>query len=277
MALVAGLVFAFVSAVAINWAYTRQHEAVHQMPRFSLQRPFELLKEVLANRDWLLSFGAESAGWLLFLAALRLAPIALVQGIGASGIAVLAIASTRGRPGLLARFEQVAVVVGMVGLLLLAISIAGGRQADRPPSPSAVALWLAAIVGGAVVLSGLRLRIGPAVALGLASGLLFAAGDICSKLVVSGYAWLIAGVPMLGAYAAGTALLQIAFQHGNALTSAGLATLATNAAPIVSGFVLFGEELPSGISGGLQVAGFTGLVGSAILLARVRAPQPTAS
>lgn len=66
----------------------------------------------------------------------------------------------------------------------------------------------------------------------------------------------------------GTGLLQQAFQSGNALTTAGLATLATNAVPIVSGFVLFNEHLPTAASGMLQVAAFSALVASAILLAR---------
>ena len=38
-------------------------------------------------------------------------------------------------------------------------------------------------------------------------------------------------------YAAGTSVLQAAFQHGSALTAAGIATLVTNAVPIAAGFV----------------------------------------
>lgn len=273
MHLVEGLVAAFASAVAINWSYMRQHRAVDAMPKLSLRRPRQLLVRLLSSRAWLLSFGAESVGWLLYLAGLRLAPIALVQGVGASGIAVLALVSTRGRPRTLPGREQVAVLVGIVGLAVLSVSIASGAQADRHPPAVSVAIWLAAVVGGAALVAGLRTRMAPAAALGLASGLLFAAGDICSKLVVFGHVWLTAAVPLLAAYAAGTGLLQVAFQHGRALTAAGLATLATNAAPIVSGFVLFDEELPSGIAGGLQAAGFAALVGSAILLAGVRVPQ----
>jgi len=75
-------------------------------------------------------------------------------------------------------------------------------------------------------------------------------------------------VPLLVVYAVGTGLLQQAFQAGGALPTAGLATLATNAAPIASGFVLFNERVPGGPRGILQMLGFATLIGSAVLLAR---------
>jgi hypothetical protein len=113
-------------------------------------------------------------------------------------------------------------------------------------------------------------RMTRAPALGLAAGLAFAAGDILSKLGVFGGIWLVAFGPLLAVYALGTALLQQAFQSGGALPTAGLATLATNAVPIASGFVLFDEKVPSAGSGVLQMLGFGTLVASAILLARRR-------
>lgn len=244
-----GLALAFASAVAINWAYSRQHLAVSRMPTLSLRRPLHVLVELLRNGQWLLSFGAESVGWILYLAALRLSPLSLVQGVGASGIAALALFSVNGRPSRLSRREQLAVLAGVLGLLLLALSLLDANQADAEPAPAGVAIWLGASVAGALLLAGTRVRIARAPALGLAAGLLFAGGDICSKLVVFGHLWLIALVPLFAVYALGTGLLQQGFQHGNALTTAGLATLATNAVPIVCGFVLFDEELPSAASG----------------------------
>ncbi len=48
-------------------------------------------KLLLTDRRWLLAFGAETAGWLMYVAALRLAPLSLVQAVAASGVAVLAL------------------------------------------------------------------------------------------------------------------------------------------------------------------------------------------
>ena len=268
----AGLILSFLSAIAVNWAYSRQHDAVAEMPRISLRRPRHLVGLLLRDRQWVASFGAESLGWLFYLAALRLSPISLVQGVGASGIAVLALASARGHPSRLARFEQLAVVVGFAGLLLLSLSLFDTTQSDKAPGGVSVAFWLAALTAGAAALAIVRVRMARAAALGLASGILFAGGDICSKLVVYGGIWLVAAAPLLAMYAAGTALLQAAFQQGSALTSAGIATLATNAVPIVAGFVLFDEQLPESAKGALQLVGFGALVAGAALLARTRTP-----
>ena len=277
MATAAGLCLSFVSAVAVSWAYSRQHDAVAGMPHFSLRRPLELVLLLARSGDWLLGLGVETAGWLFYLAALRLAPISLVQGVGASGIAVLAFATARGHPGRLPRGEQLAVLAGFTGLLLLSLSLVDTTQRDLSPAPAAVVVWLAATFAAAALLASSRLSMARAPALGLASGLLFAAGDICSKLVVSGHLWIVAAVPLLAAYVVGTGLLQSAFQHGDALTGAGLAVLATNAVPIAAGFVLFDEQLPHGVKGVLQPAGFAALVAGAILLARRRTPAAPAA
>jgi hypothetical protein len=161
-------------------------------------------------------------------------------------------------------------MAGVLGLLLLAISLVNTTQTDAKPPAVGVAIWLGAIVAGALLLTGTRVRIARGPALGLAAGLAFAAGDILSKLGVFGGVWLIAFVPLLVVYALGTVLLQQAFQSAGALTTAGLATLATNAVPIASGFVLFDENVPNAASGVLQMLAFGTLVASAILLARPR-------
>jgi hypothetical protein len=236
------------------------------MAPFSARRPRQFVASLLASRRWLGGFATESAGWLVYVAALRLAPISLVQAVSASGIAVLALVMVHGHPGRLARNEQIAVVVAVAGLVLLSLSVVGTNQQDRAPEWAAVAIWLGGSVAAALILAGLRLPLARGPALGLAAGLLFAGGDISAKLVVYGGLWFFAILSLIVCYALGTSVLQAGFQHSNALTAAGLATLATNAVPIAAGFVLFGEELPSGAKGVLQVAAFASLVVSAVLL-----------
>ena len=134
-------------------------------------------------------------------------------------------------------------------------------------------LWLGASAGAAVALIVVRIGLSRAAALGLAAGLLFADGDISAKLVSSGGIWLLALVSLVACYAAGTSVLQAAFQHGSALTAAGIATLVTNAVPIAAGFVLFDEALPPGVQGALQIAAFASIVASAALLGGSTARQ----
>ena len=244
------------------------------MPPFSPQHPRRFVSLLLGDRRWLSGFGTETAGWLVYVAALRIAPLSLVQAVCASGIAVLALASAHGHPGWLARRQQVAVLIAITGLLLLALSLVGTHQADHPPGSTPILLWLSGLAAAALVLARFGAGLARGASLGLAAGLLFAGGDISAKLVVYGGVWLVAASSLIVCYALGTSVLQGAFQHGDALTGAGLATLATNAVPIAAGFFVFGEQLPGGARGVLQLVAFASLVGSAVLLARVPRPVP---
>ena len=157
----------------------------------------------------------------MYVAALRLAPLSLVQAVAASGVAVLAFATARGHPSRLARREQVAVVLAIAGLVLLALSLVDTAESDQRPPVIGVIIWLAACGGGAVLLIATPTRFGRAASLGLAAGLLFADGDISAKLVGYGGWWLLALLTLIVAYAVGTSVLQLAYQRGDALTAAG--------------------------------------------------------
>ena len=269
-----GLVLAFASALVTNTAYSLEHDAAAALPPLSPRRPVQSVKLLLGDRRWLAAFAAESAGWLMFVAALRLAPLALVQSVAASGVAVLAFATARGHPSRLPRRAQLAVVLAVAGLVLLALSLVGTTPSDETPPVIGVIIWLAACGGAAVLLIVMPSGIARAAAIGLAAGLLFADGDMSAKLIGYGGLWLTALATLIVAYGIGTSLLQWAYQRGDALTAAGMATLATNAIPIAAGFVLFGETLPRGGPAVLQVAAFACLVVSAVALGRQQSPQP---
>jgi hypothetical protein len=263
-----GLGLALVSALAVNWAYSQEHDAAAALPPLTLREPLRSARLLLGARDWLLGFGVESAGWIVYVVALRISALSLVQAVSAAGIGVLALASARGRIHAIPRRHGAAVLIAFVGLLLLALSLRGTHQMDRRPDAVGVVVWLGSCgVGALLALRALPFWV-PAARFGLAGGLLFAAGDMSAKLV--GYAgwWLLAAFPLVAAYGLGTSMLQGGFQRGGALTTAGIATLTTNAVPIVAGFVLFRERLPVGASGALQIAAFSSIVVSATLLGR---------
>ena len=71
--ILAGLVLAFASAVVINLAYLRQHDAAADLPALSIRHPVHSVGLLLGDRAWLLGFGMESGGFLLYVAALALA------------------------------------------------------------------------------------------------------------------------------------------------------------------------------------------------------------
>ena len=86
-------------------------------------KSFQLL---VGDRSWLLGFAMETAGFLLYAAALALASLALVQSIGAGGIGVLAYVSARVSGRQLSRRELSGVIVSVLGLLALGVSLVGG-------------------------------------------------------------------------------------------------------------------------------------------------------
>ncbi|HEY2371694.1 MAG TPA: hypothetical protein VGH82_04025 [Gaiellaceae bacterium] len=265
------------SAVAVNWAYTKEHDAVRALPPLSPRHPLLAARDLVRTRPWLIAFGAETFGWLMFVAALHLAPLALVQAVGAAGIAVLAMFVAKGHPSRLPRHEQLAVACAVVGLVLLGLSLPSHQPGDHAPHVAEAALWLGVTAGVAAVLSVAHLRASYAATLGFAAGLLFAGGDISAKLFVFGGGWFLAIAPLIAYYGLGSIQLQGAFQQGDAVTAAGAATLTTNAVPIAAGIVLLDEQLPGGASGVLRIASFALLVASGTLLSRPRGSSQRSS
>jgi hypothetical protein len=266
---------AFASTTLTSVAYLREHDAAAALPALSLRRPLHSIHALLTDRSWLAGFAFETSGFALYAAALALAPLTLVQSISAGGIGILAFASARMKRQRLPRPELTGVLLSTVGLVALAVSLAGGSREGSGGSSFAVLVWLAATAAAAFVALGLARRFGGlAVAEGLAGGLFFSIGDISVKVATQGGARTAFAVGVIAGYSLGTAFLQLGYQKGAALTVAGLATLLTNALPIAAGTAVLGEPVPSGAYGGLRVLAFAAVTLGAILLAR---PDRTAS
>jgi hypothetical protein len=269
---VVGLILALASTTLISLAYLRQHGAAAGLPALSLRRPLRSAKLLLSSRAWLVGFGMETSGFGLYVLALALTELALVQSVAAGGVGILAVASARFAHRRLTRRERTGSTLAVTGLVFLAVSLTGGRQESVEGSLGEIALWLGATVGVAVlVLTSRRAFLRHGVAYGIAGGLFFAAGDICTKLATAGGARVLFVLPLIGGYLLGTSLLQIGYQSGAALTVAGIATLLTNAVPIAAGTVLLHEPVPTGALGVLRVLAFATVTAGAILLAR---PEP---
>jgi hypothetical protein len=270
------LVLALVSTTLINLAYLREHDAAAELPVLSMRRPLHSAGLLLGERSWLIGFAMESVGFLLYAAALALAELALVQSIAAGGIGVLAFASARLAGRRLRRRELTGVLISIVGLVALGISLAGGSSAAGQGSTASILLWLGVTAGVAIlfVLPGRKL-VGVAVAYGIAGGLLLSIGDVATKVATEGGVRLGFVIPLIVGYTGGTALLQVGYQAGGALTVAGIATLLTNALPIAAGTIILDEPVPSGVLGGLRVIAFIAVITGSVLLARPDKPSQT--
>jgi hypothetical protein len=267
--LVLALVLALASTTLTNVAYLREHDAAVGLPELSLRRPLRTVKALLTDRSWLGGFALESSGFALYVAALALAPLTLVQSVAAGGIGILAFVSARRSRRRLGDQELAGVLVAMLGLLALAVSLQGGSGEGTGGSTAGILLWLGATAAAALVVLALGRRFGArAVSEGVAGGLFFSIGDISVKAATQGGARILFAVGIVAGYTLGTLLLQLGYQKGGALTVAGLATLLTNALPIAAGSVALGEPTPSGAYGAVRILAFAAVVLGAILLAR---------
>jgi len=266
------ILLTFASAVLINWAWIREHDAASALPPLSVRRPRESLKILLTDRAWLTGFLTESGGFLCYVGALALAPLALVQSLSAGGIGILAFLSSRMAGVSLARRELLGVVVAVVGLVFLGLSLAGATGEGDEGEWAGLLIWL----GASAVLAVVAVRYGSRVlgiagAHGMAAGILLAAGDVVTKAVVSGGSRMVFIPAMVVCYSFGTIVLQLGFQKGAALTTAGVATLFTNALPIIAGTTLYDEPFPNGELGVLRGIAFALLIAGGALLSR---PKP---
>ena len=253
MSLGGGLVLALLSAFALNWGWLAQHGAAQSLPPLSLRRPLRTLRLLLSDRTWLVGFAVGLVGWGFYIGALALAPLSLVQAASAGGIGILAaLAHRRGHEA-----QWPAVGIAIAGLALLAVSLVGGSAHGSHASSGAVVAWLVASAAAALLL--LRVNFG------LSAGTLYAAGDVATKAAVHRPAF-VAGV--LLAHGLAFAALQLGFQRGSPLATAGTSTLLTNALPIAAGVWLFHEHLPGGPSGAIRIAAFACVVVAGALLAR---------
>jgi hypothetical protein len=271
--LLVGLLFAFASTLTLNWGFFVQHRASNTLQALSLRHPWMALRLLFTNGRWVLGYAAGLGGWGLYIVALLFAPISLVQAVSAGGIGLLALFVWRVAHVRFSRRERAAIEASVTGLVLVMVSFAAGV-----PKPAAVGIHTVAIWVGVMLLgAGLAWRPGsrvmrPGAGLGVAAGLCYAAGDVSTKGAVSGVGLFL--VPALVVCTLlGFVALQLSFQRGSALSTAGLSTLLNNALPIMAGIVVFHERLPSGLFGAARAAGFVMVVLGAALLSR---PEPSA-
>ena len=267
--LVVGLLLALGSSAALNWSYLVQHGAAAELPPLRLRHPVRSLRSLFSDLTWVIGFVTGIGGWVLYVAALWLAPLSLVQATSAGGIGLLALLVQRRSGERLPHRDWIAVVVAVAGLVLLGISLAGGAAAGGTPSWLQIGGWMVASVVIAALAAGPGARLLAAGAgLGVAAGVLYAAGDVGTKAAVHGHAWLLLVPALLACHGMAFVALQLGFQRGGALATAGVASLLTNAVPIAAGVVIFHETLPGGPLGLIRALAFGLVVAGAALLAR---------
>ena len=278
MNLAVGLVLALLSTAAISGGVYLQHSASSALPALALGHPVRSLRYLFTSRRWLGGLIMGVTGLALYIAALRFAPLSLVQATLAGGVGLLALLVRRGG-GSLSRPERVAVAASVGGLLLLGLSLSAGAARAATPGSAGPLLWALAtmlLAGLAAVPGAAVLR--PGAGLAAAAGLLYSAGNVVTKAAVEAVrpVLLFLGLLLL-CHGLAFVCLQLSFQRGTALATAGVSTLLANVASILAGLTVFSEQVPGSAAGVLRGLGFAGAVLGASLLAatrRVQQPAP---
>ncbi len=147
--LAAGLLLGLASAGMLGGGFALQHRGAASLPPLSLRRPLHSLGVLFGEPRWVAGSVLGLSGWAAYIAALRLAPLSLVQAASAGGIVVLALAGGR-----TSSRERVGVAAALVGLALLGLSLVGESGASGVAPAGTIALWL----GGSAARRGPRRR-----------------------------------------------------------------------------------------------------------------------
>lgn len=232
-------------------------------------RPGRSVRALFKSRWFALGVLVASAGGVLHIAALGLAPISIVQAVMASEIVVLGIMAERLFGWPVPGRQRGGVVLTAVGLLLLAVSLPDLHGAHSSFDVSAMVAFDVALLGATVLLLLAprlpRLRGRDGALIGSASGALFGLSDIAIKALygVAGNdvsavllsPWLAVALSsgLIAQYVSARSL-----QTGDAVSVTALTGVAVNVANIAGGILIFGDPLANGLAGALiEAVAFT--------------------
>jgi drug/metabolite transporter (DMT)-like permease len=261
-----------------------QKKAVASLPEVEFKLSWTVLKAFLTNGPWLMSFSFILVGSALYAYALTQAPISIVQPIMAAGVALLAYLAVKNLGEKPRRKDLVAIGLSILGVVLLAVSLAEGLPKDVKHSPGALWIFTAVMIGIAVVIPLLfrgRAAGQKAAALGICCGLLYGTSAVFAKLMLVDWSnqWAGKGVVVLFssvfliAWAAtlipAFIILQAALQRGMAIVVVPLMSCLSQVVPIAMGMVALHEKMPHSIALSIvRVAGFALILIATVILSR---------
>ncbi|HEX7298033.1 MAG TPA: hypothetical protein VF257_03440 [Solirubrobacteraceae bacterium] len=264
-----GLAVAAVASACYETGYAFQALEARSVPARHALRT-SLLGELARNGRWLGATALSLLGWPLQVAALALAPLALVQPTLALGLLLLLLLGSRVLGEAVGRRELAAVALVVAGIAAIALS-APGRGSTTVGGGALVALAALGAVAGAPYATGARRRGVLAV---LSAGAADSVAALAAKLVAGelGHGrWAIAlGLAALAAAAGVLATVsEMSALQRMPATRVGPIVLATQiAVPVVLGATVAGEDWGATPAGGLLlVAGVATVLAGAVLLA----------
>jgi multidrug transporter EmrE-like cation transporter len=271
-----GIALALVAALMTNLASLLKHRGCHRAEPVRIRQPLRSARTLAGSRWFAAGWGLAAIAWMIHLTALSMAPISIVQAVLAGGAVMLAVISQRVFGDPVERQQWLALLLGGVGLALLALTVPHLRGSHSEFSAGAILGFEGglALIASALALGhrSQRLAARRGVLLAALAGTLIAFAGIAIKglfgvgevsiAVIAPWIALTVVCGALAQYAAVAAL-----QGGEAIETIGLMGLVANATQIAGGVLVFGDPLsadPLGIA--LQATAFAMVCASALLL-----------
>ena len=279
-----GIAVALACAVLTQLGFLCKHKGASRVARVELGRPLRSAGALLRSPWFAAGMGIAVGAWLLYVAALALAPVSVVQAVLATGVVVVAVLGQRLFGCSVASRQWVGIAMTAVGLVLLVLTL---PSPDGHGGSFALAVMIPFELGvlalGMLFIAAPRLG-APArhhgAMLGAAAGMLFGVSDVALKgltgiaadgaLAVLASPWLLVAV-----VAAALAFLASArgFQEGDAVPVIACMSTAANVTAIVGGISVFGDALAGGVLLAVQIVAFALVAVAALLTTHERAPE----
>ena len=253
-----GLVFALVTSLTAVIAFLMKHRGVVAAPAVDLRRPVRTSLALFRSRWYLLGMLVAVGSWGFHVAALALAPISLVQAVIAGGLVFLTALADRLFGLRVTRREVIGVVLAAAGLAILAATLDGGADSAHDHYRTAtLVMYVSVLIGlGLAAAAWARTTTVGGPLLGIATGCLWGASDICIKALAGGlagdtFATLTHPLVLVIAAASlvGVAISARSLQVGPPVAVIAMTTAAGIVSTIVAGVVVFGEPLPDSAGG----------------------------
>lgn len=281
----AAILMALVSTTILNFGLALQKKGAAALPKIGTEEDGEVARAFFTNRVWLAGTAVLLAGWGLYFASAKFAPISIIQPALGAGLAVLALFSVFYLHEKVTTLEWTAFFAMLFGIVLLGVSAPQEHDPQLPDWSSLLAvtggiLGLSAaayILGKRGSLTGLRTD----AVLGIFSGLLIGLAALyikamftCLKEEQDLVAFGICLPALIILNVVGVTVMQSGFQHGKALVVVSLESVVNKAVAILGGMAVLSETLPpEPYQAGLRILAFLLILFASAALARFGTPE----
>lgn len=268
------LCLAFAASFCTNYSTYMQKTAVDVLPRLKLRLNWTIVRAFVTNRLWISAMLMDGAGTGLYLVALIWLPISIVEPIITAGIALLAYLAIKNLGEKPTRVDYAGILTIVTGVVLLAVSLAGGLPEEKTYHPLELMVVSIVVVALAVMIPVIVQVVGRGIlapALGISGGLFIGLAGVFSRLLMGNFngLWLAWLAICLLLYPSGFATFQAGLQRGRAVIVAPLYNSLVLVVPVVVGMIALNEKLPeNSVLAALRITAFVLIGVGALVLSR---------